>query len=139
MMPGFMNKPGVFVPASHVELHGAFVHQHFGKADHGVERSTQLVAHGGQELALGCIGVLCPCPSFLDKHFLLLARADVTDHGNDIASRLVLSVRAPQCVTAHFNPPKVGEIVGIVWSTLPADAKLYYPRLGPVRSIAQDG
>ena len=61
----------------------SFVRQHFRKADDGVERRAQLVAHGGEEPALGGIGALGFRARVLERLFLHLALGDVAQHRHD--------------------------------------------------------
>ena len=58
-----------------VEPHLLLVDQHLGEADDGVERRAQLVAHGGEEPALGGVGALGFGARILERLLLGLALA----------------------------------------------------------------
>ena len=95
------------MPARLVELHRLFVREHLGEADDGVERRAQLVAHGGEEAALGGIGALGLLARAFERLLLRLALGHVADHRDHLAlafgSRLGLIERA----AAHLDPDEL--------------------------------
>ena len=86
VVPGIVDEAGIFVAASGIERQHRFLHQHFRKADDGVERRAQFVAHGGEEAALGGIGALSLRARVLERLLLPLAFGHVAQHRDDFAA-----------------------------------------------------
>ena len=80
VIAGIVDQLGVFAAARAVEPHPLLVDQHVGEADDGVERRAQLVAHIGEELDLGGVGVVGLGAGALQRLLLVLALGDVAHH-----------------------------------------------------------
>ena len=86
MMSGIVDEAGIFVAALGVEHQRVFLHQHFGKADDGIERRAQFVTHGGEEAALGGVGAL-GLGMRVEKRLLLpFALGHVAQYRDDLAA-----------------------------------------------------
>ena len=78
----------------------ASLRQHFRKADDGIERRTQFVAHGGEEAAFGGIGAL-GLRMRVEQRLLLLLRS-VTSRNTATTSR---RSRSPASAVGLFERP----------------------------------
>ncbi len=65
VLAGAVNVAGIFLVLRHAVRPEQFGLQHFGEADDGIERCAQLVAHRGEELRLGDVGLLGVAPGFV--------------------------------------------------------------------------
>ena len=77
----------VFVTTRGVDHQRTFLAEHFREADDGVERSPQLVAHGGEKAALGGVGALGLDARELHRLSFLLTLRDVAQDGDHLALR----------------------------------------------------
>ena len=74
----------------------SLLRQHFGEADDGIERSAQLVTHGGEEPALGGVRAFRFRARFFERMFLHLAIGGVAHDRHHLAlASGVAFVRAP--------------------------------------------
>ena len=76
--------PAIFSRSGHefVVLVERLLDQHFAVADDGVERRPQLVAHGGEEPALGLVGGFGVALGRLELHLAVLELGDVGIDGD---------------------------------------------------------
>src|SRR5262245_51723611 len=84
MTSRLVDELGVFVTTRSVDHQRTFLAEHFREADDGVERSPQLMAHGGEKPALGSVGALGLGARELDRLSLLLALRDIAHDGDDL-------------------------------------------------------
>ena len=83
------------------------VGQHFGEADDGIERRAQLVAHGGEEAALGGVGALGLGARLLERLLLRLALGDVAHDRDDLALVPRRRRRLVERTAAHLDPDEL--------------------------------
>ena len=139
-MPGIVDEAGIFVAALGIEHQRQLFHQHVRKADNGVERRAQFVAHGGEEAALGGIGALGLAARVLQRLLLPLAFRHIAKHGNDFAAVIAATSTAAcssgrQRISIQTNSACTAIGVG----TLAPDAELDGAALAQGRCIAERG
>ncbi len=83
---------------------------------------AQLMAHGGEETALGRVGLFGCGARQIERLFLDLAVGDVTHHGDNFGfKRSGHRGRLPERPAAHFDPDEIDRIVRKPLATAPAD------------------
>ena len=83
-LAAFIDELGVFLVALMPELAEHLEVEDFGKADNGVERRAQLMAHIGEETRLGAAGGFRPLARVLEFRLIGLARIDVARDADDL-------------------------------------------------------
>src|SRR5580704_16635988 len=106
MVAGIVDQAGIFVAPLGIEHQRGFSLEHLGKADDGVERCAQFVAHGGEEAALGGIGALRLGAGVFERLLLLLAPGDVAQYRDHFAAALLTGIGAGlfERPAAHLDP-----------------------------------
>ena len=102
MPAGFVDQPRVFHFARRVERQ-RLVPQHVGKADDGVERRAQFVAHDRKEAAFGGVGALRFGLRHFERAVLRLALAHVAQHRHHFAGAAAGRFSGRQRISTQTN------------------------------------
>ena len=108
MLAGVVDELCILLAPRRIEQQGVLLNHHLRKADDGIERRSQFVAHGGEKPVPGGVGAFgCGSRQF-QRVLLMLSLGDITHHGNDFGffggrcggDRL-------ERTASHFHPYKV--------------------------------
>ncbi len=84
MLAALADQSRIILAFRGIEREIGLVRQHLGEADDGVQRRAQLVAHGGEEAALGVVGALGLGARALQRMLVVLAARNVARHGDHL-------------------------------------------------------
>ena len=138
-MPGPVDEAGIFVAVFGIERQRRFLHQHLRKADDGVERRAQFVAHSGQEAAFGGVGALRLGVRVQKRLLVAFALGDIAQHRNDLATVLPagIAARLLERPAAHLDPDELRRRAGRRRRRLPAAFGTRLNSFPQSRGIAQ--
>ncbi len=122
--PELVDQMGIFVPSLGADQQRVFLRQHFREADDGIERRAQLVAHGGEEVALGGVRALGLGAGVLDRLLLRLALGGVAHDRHDLAVMAVVALADGERTAAHLDPDELGGGRGRAFGGVAAHAEL---------------
>ena len=143
MLAGIVDQLSVFLAPRGIQHQCVFLHDHFGETDDGIERRAQLVAHGGEEAALGDVGLFGGGARQIKGLFLNLTVGDVAHDSHHLGlCRSLGAGRPTERPAAHFDPDEIDRVVRAVLTVtrpITPHAKLNAVFIVTTRRIGQCG